>query len=124
MCNTEPVTGGNVNIVAVQLVTRGIANRMNDNVDIVPVLAQFLEDIFNLFIAGDIAGEGQLAAPLLGEFLNTWLELFVLVGESQFSAFAGKCLGDAVSNGQFAGYANDQCFFATEDSHGSFSLCS
>ena len=124
MGNAEAVTGSNVNIVAVQLVTRGIANSMNDNVDVVPVLAQFLEDIFDFFIAGDIAGEGQLAAPLLGEFLNPGLKFFVLVGESQFGAFAGKCLGDAVSNGQFAGYANDQCFFATEDSHGSFSLCS
>src|SRR5690554_7309672 len=36
---------------------------------------------------------------------------------SQLRAFAGKGIGNTVCNGQFAGYANDKCFLATEYSH-------
>ncbi|MCL1482889.1 MAG: hypothetical protein MH208_00020 [Marinobacter sp.] len=51
-------------------------------------------------------------------FLDPRLQLFVLVGKGQFGAFAGEGFSDAVGNRQFAGNANDQGSFATENSHG------
>src|SRR5690554_184697 len=118
MGDTEAVTGGHIHIVTVEFMRWRVTNGMDDDVDVVPVFVELGEHSVNLLVTGHIAGERQLTAPLIREFLNSGLKLFVLVSEGQFSAFTGECLGDAVGDGMFAGYTNNQCFLATEDSHG------
>ena len=124
MGNLEAFTGGHINVVTIELVPRRKANGVNDYVDVVPVLVQLFEHIFNFFIAGNVAREDKFTAPSVSKLLYPWFELFILVREGQFRAFTGKGLCNAVCDRQFAGYANNQRFLATEYSHRSFSLCS
>lgn len=96
--DAEAFPRGDVHIVAIQLVGRGVTDRVDNNVDVVPVLAQFGEHSFYFVIAGNIARENQRTAPAFGEFLYSGFELFILVSECQLGALFGKGFGDAISD--------------------------
>ncbi len=62
MSDAETFAGGGVGEVAIELVARREAHRVNDHVQAVPLLAQLFEDLVDLFVAGHVAREAQLRA--------------------------------------------------------------
>src|SRR5690606_13147789 len=103
--DAEAFAGGDVGEVAVELVAGSVADRVDDAVQTIPLLAQGFEDRGDVVIVGHVAGEAHLGAgaPAFGELLDTALELVVLVGEGQLGAFTVHGGGDAGRDGQFAG---------------------
>src|SRR5690606_28932780 len=120
----EAFTGGHFGEVAVQLVARGEAHGVHDAVQAVPPLAQFLEDLGDVLVVGDVAGEAQVGAgaPAGGEIFHAALELVVLVGESELGTFAVHGRGDACGDRQLAGDTDDQYALTGEKTHVLFLL--
>src|SRR5690606_2151608 len=116
----EAFAGGHFGEVAIQLVTGGETDRVNDAVDALgPLLLQLGEYLLDLGIVGHVTGKAHVCAgtPAGGEFFHTALELVVLVGEGQLGTFAVHGCGDARGNGQLAGYTNDEYTLSAKKSH-------
>ncbi|MNY46937.1 hypothetical protein D3C86_1821650 [compost metagenome] len=119
MSDLEAFTGGDFGKVAVQLVARSEADRVDDTVQTIPLLGQFLENAGDVVIVGHVAREAQVraGAPACGELFDAALELVVLVGEGQFRTLAVHRGGDAGGDGQLAGDADDQHALTGEKTH-------
>ena len=117
--NLETFTGSDFGKVAIELIAWGEADRVDDAVQAIPLLAQLLEHLGNIRVVGDVAREAHLGAgaPAGGELLDATLELVVLISERQFSAFTVHGGGDARGNRQFAGNADDQYALTGEKTH-------
>jgi hypothetical protein len=72
---------------------------MHQAVEAVPALADIVEQLGDLRVIGDIAGENQLAAEFFGEFGETILEAIVLISERKTGTLAVACFGDAIGDG-------------------------
>ena len=96
MSNAESFTGGDIDIAAIKLPSRSKTNSVNDPIQAVPLFAEFGEDVFNFFVTGHIAREAKavIRAPAGCKFGDAIFELFILVGERKFSAFAVHGFGD------------------------------
>ncbi|MCY1267000.1 hypothetical protein D9M68_491300 [compost metagenome] len=119
MGDLEAFAGGDFGEVAVELVARSEAYRVDDDVQAIPLLAQLAEYRFDILVLGHVAGEAQVGAgaPAGGEFFHAAFQLVVLVGEGELCALAVHRRGDAGGDGQFAGDANDQYAFTGEKTH-------
>src|SRR5690606_3159597 len=120
MGDLEAFAGGHFGEVAIQLVTGGETDRVNDAVDALgPLLLQLGEYLLDLGIVGHVTGKAHVCAgtPAGGEFFHTALELVILVGEGQFGTFAVHGRGNARGNGQLAGYTNNEYALSAKKSH-------
>src|SRR5690606_34393782 len=122
--NLETFAGGDFSEVAIQLIARCEAHRVNDTVQAVPLFAQLCEDVDDIVVIGHVAREAQLRtrAPASGEFFNAALELVVLVSEGELGAFAVHGGGDARGDRQLAGDTDDQDALTGEKTHVLFLL--
>ena len=92
MRNAVALARDRLDETAGQLFTRREANRVNDDVEPIPVLAEFREHRVDLFITSNIAGKQEIGvlAEAFRELLDPAFELLVLVGKRDFSAFASE----------------------------------
>ena len=123
MRDIEAVAGDGVEIQAFQFIARRKADRVYDDVQSIPLPAQFAEHVADLFITGDIAGQYDGRVGLRGHFVHAAFQFFGLIGVSQFRALAMHGPGDAPGDGAFAGGANDERFFSVKKTHISSSCC-
>jgi hypothetical protein len=101
---------------------RGVGDGVNQTVQTIPMLAEFDEEVSDLFVAGDIERENQRAVEFGGKLVDAVDEALVLVGESQLCAFTMAGLGDAIGNGVLGQQTGDQNFLVGEKAHLMFSL--
>ncbi len=80
-------------------------------------VAELLESRFNARILRHFAGDHDAGTELGGEFFHPPFQLVVLVGESQFRAFAVHGGGDAVSDGTVTCDPGNECAFASQKTH-------
>ncbi len=93
------------------------ADRVHEDVETIPVLAEIGEQRFDLRVARDVAGQHDIRAESLGGFVDARLELVVDVGERELRAFAMHRVGDAPGDRAVADDARDQCALAVQKSH-------
>ena len=93
------------------------ADRMNETVEAVPALLERGEEGVDLRVVGDVAGEHQVAAELVGELGDAVLEALADIGERQLGAFALAGLRDAVGNRTVRQQAGQQDTFTSEKAH-------
>ena len=79
--------------------------------------SQFREDIFDLSVAADVAGQGDIRVALLGEAFDTLFEFLALVGKGQVRALCVHRLGNAPRNRPIAGNAHDEYAFVLQKTH-------
>ena len=117
MRDLKTLTGDALDIGAGELVARREADRVDEHIEAVPVFAQCLEEIVNLGVERDIQGIGHCRAEFLGHFFNARFQLVVLIGEGEFSAFAGEGLGNAPGDRTLACEPHDQSALSGHESH-------
>ena len=117
MSDFETFTSYRVNVVAVQLVCRRKADRVDETVKLRPHFCQLGEQRFDALIFRDIARQDDIRAQRGGKFFHTTFQFFVLIGERQFSPFTVHGLRDAVGDGQFAGKASQQNALTGKKTH-------
>ena len=69
MCNSKAFARRCIDEATTELITRSEANRMNDDVDSIPMVGQPLKDRINLFVTSNVAWETQLrrGSPAFGK---------------------------------------------------------
>ena len=97
---------------------RGEGDGVDEAVQPAPLFAKTGEDGVDFGVACHVAGQEDFAAKFGAHFFDARFEFVVLVGEGEFGAFAVHGLGDAVGDGEVAGKAGDEDFFAAEEAHG------
>ena len=104
---------------AFELVARRKADRMHEDVELIPVLAQVLEHGIDFFVARNVALEQQVGVlpQAFGQFLDAPLELVVLVGEGEFGTLTRERFCDSRCDRAIARDANDQRPFAGHEAH-------
>ncbi len=104
---------------ACELFARCEADRVHEDVELVPMPGKPVEHGIDFLIRTDIARKQQLRAlaEALGQFFDAALQLVILVCERQFGTFTGKCLGDTCGNGTIACDADDQRPFTGHEAH-------
>ncbi len=117
MSDLKTLTRDALDIGAGELVAGREADRVDEHLEAVPVLAQCLEEIVNLGVERDIQGIGHGRAEFLGHFFNAWFQLVVLIGEGELSAFAGEGLGNAPGDRALACEPHDQRTLSSHESH-------
>ena len=105
-------------IAALDRLARREADRVHEDVEPVPVLAQLGEAGIDLRVFGDVQRDHDVRAVFRGGVLDARLQLVALVGEGEFRTLAAHGLGDAVGDRALAGDAGDECTLALQESHG------
>src|SRR5690606_11067182 len=103
--------------VAFQGFARGKADRVDQSVQAVPVLAQGGECRLDLGVVGNVAGNDDVAAEFFGEAAHAAFKAFADIGECQFGALGAAGMRDAVGDGSVRKYAGDQEAFAVQKAH-------
>ena len=117
MCDREVFAGEAVEKFAGQRFAGGEADRMDQNIEAVPVLAEIGEQLRDLRIAGHIARQDDIRAEVLRGFVDARPELVVDIGEGEFGALAVHRFRDAPGDRAVAQNAGDQRAFALQKSH-------
>lgn len=85
MGDTEGLARNAVQEITFDGFGRGVGDGMNQSIEAVPVLGQFDEQVVDLLVAGDVDGNGDVAAEFSGELLDAVFETLGLVGEGELS---------------------------------------
>ena len=118
MGNAKALASDRIDEAPLDLLSRGEANRVHQDVQAIPVLSQGFGQRRQIGIDGDVAGEHDLAAKFGSGSFNTAAQTLILIGEGQFGPFAGHRGGNALGNGSIAGDTADQRTLASEKGHG------
>src|SRR5262245_36903061 len=114
-----------------QRVLRLKFDRIQQEVELAPLLPDVLEHLLHLPFDGDIEWQEDRSLQILGERLDMLLRLLVQIGDRQLSAQRAKSLGAAPGNRLVVGDADDQSLASLErnlglgkygDIHDAFSL--
>ncbi len=117
MGDAEVLAGQALQVFALDRFARGEADRMHQDVEAIPALAQLGEDVVDLRVLGDVQRQHDVGVALLGGILDARLELVVLVGEGEFGALTEHRFGDAAGDRTLAGDTDDQGALAGQKSH-------
>ena len=101
-----------VDIAALEFFLVGMGDRVDDEVDVVPGLADGVEGAVEAGALGDVAIDQQVRADRLGERPDAARERIRLVGEGQLGALAGGRAGDAPGDRMVVGDPHDEAAFA------------
>ena len=71
MGDAETFAGDAFEVVTGQLVSRRKGHRMHKDIQPVPVLAQFREQVLDLLVTADIAGQHDVRVAFAGHFRDT-----------------------------------------------------
>ena len=93
------------------------ADRVHDDVEAVPVLAELGEQVLDLRVAGDVARQHDVRAERVRGFVDAILELVVDVRERKLGAFAMHRVGDAPGDRAVIEHAGDQRALAVQEAH-------
>ncbi|MNT02983.1 hypothetical protein D3C72_1374990 [compost metagenome] len=115
--DAEAVARQAVEEVAGDRLARRKTDGVHQAVQLIPVARQVAEDGADLFIAGHVAVEYQLAAELRRKLRDALLEAYTHIREGEDGAFAVASLGDAIGDGTVRQQARDEDFFALQESH-------
>ena len=117
MGNPEIFAGGDIDIIAVQRITRRKSDRMHNTIQAIPMFAQFSKHRVDMFINADIAFNYDVGIALPSHFFDAALQLFILERKRQFSALAVHGLRDAPCDRAVARQAHNQDPFALHKTH-------
>src|SRR5690606_27038297 len=106
-----------VDVAALQLVARRERDRVDQDVEAVPVLAELCEESVDLRVVRNIERQHDLALLLGRELAYALGQLVVLVAEGELRAFAPQRIGDAPCDRAMACEAHDDGALAGEKSH-------
>jgi hypothetical protein len=115
----EVLAGEVVQVLALQRFARRETHRVHEDVETVPVPAQFGEQSVDLCVLGDVARQHDVRAEGVGRLVDAILQPLVLISEGELSAFAMHCVGNAPGDRALAGDADDQGTLAVQESHAS-----
>ena len=101
-------------IFPLQLFPRRKRNRMDQNIQPVPVIPKPFKHRPDLPVVGDIAGQGDLRIQFGGQLFNPAAQFIPLIGEGQISALAPHGPGDPPGDGTIAGHTRDQGAFVVK----------
>ena len=107
----ETITSNIVEVVTFEFITRGKGNRVNNDIQRVPVVIQLGEDIFDLLITADITGNNDVGVELGCHLGNPILQLVILEGKGEFSPFAVHGLRDTPGDRSVTGETNNKRTF-------------
>ncbi len=96
---------------------------MHQHLEPVPVLAERIHHGIDLLVTADVQRIGELRTEFCGEFLDTRLQLVVLVGKRKLRAFAVECLGDTPCNRAITSEPDDKRALSGHESHCVFPFC-
>ena len=114
----EALAGQVVQIPPFQMIARREGDGMDDAVQAVPALAQFLEYALDLGVVTHVQGQHDVGTHFSGGGLDALLQLVVLIGEGELRAFAVHGLGGAPGDGTVAGDADDEDLLVVQKAHG------
>src|SRR5690606_5812819 len=113
-----PVLPGQaVEKLALDRLARRVGDRVDQDVEPVPALAELLEAGGDLVVAGHVEGQHDIAAKRGGGLLDTRAQLVIEVGECHLGTLAVHGLGDAAGDRAVAGDAGDECALALQETH-------
>ena len=118
MRDRKAFTRHRVKVTPLQLLARREADGMDDDIDPAPLLLDFLHDVGNLCVIGDIQRQHQLAVVAAGgDVFHPAFQPITLIGERQLGTLPGKGFGNAHGDGSITGHTGDQGFFTVEETH-------
>ena len=113
----EPLARQAFEETTIERFARRIADRMHQDVETIPALAEFSEYAVDLRIIGDVARQHDVRPARLRGRFHARLELVHLIGKGEFRAFAMHRFGDAAGDRALAGDADDQCALSLQETH-------
>jgi len=122
--DTEPFAVDIVHIITVKLSVRGVGNRMNKNIDVVPIVIEPVEELIDLLITGDITGQNNFRARVSCELFNAALQFFIQIGKRQFGTFSPRCFSDAPRDRAIACQADNKGTLTLQETYGDLLLFS
>src|SRR5690606_3170037 len=106
-----------VDIPTFELIRRRKRDRVNEDVEAVPVLGQAVEERVDPRIVGHVERQHDARAELLRHALDAFRELLALMAEGKLRAFAPQCLRDTPGNRAIAGEADHDGPLTGQESH-------
>ena len=94
--------------LAPKLILVGIADRVDDEVEPVPALAELGEGSVERLHAADVAVDEQVRSELRGEGPNALLQCLALVGKSELGTLVTDCPRNTPRQRTVVGEAHDQ----------------
>ncbi len=70
MCNLETFAGNGIQVIAFQLFPRRKTDRMDQDVEAVPVSGQFGKHVIDFGVRRDVAGDYDAGTGFFGNFLD------------------------------------------------------
>jgi hypothetical protein len=80
---------------------------MNDAIEAIPTRTQFVEQLFDFSVAGDVTRKHELAAKFEREIEHAVLDALTLVGKGESCALTLHHLGDAIGDRAIAEHSGD-----------------
>src|SRR5262249_24505484 len=88
-----------------------------EDIESVPMLSEIGEQLVDLLVAGDVAGQDDVRAERVRCLVHARAQLVIDVGEGQLRAFAMHGVGDAPGDRTLTEDAGDQGALAVQKSH-------
>ncbi len=110
------ILAGGVRIAALEFVLVGEGDRMDEEVELPPLLLDRREDGVHRGEIFDVAREQDVRADAFGERLHALPQRLALIGEGELRPLVGERLGDSPSDRMIIGDAHDQSALALHES--------
>src|SRR6185312_12853245 len=95
---TQEIGPGSVDVAAFQLIWIGECDRMHDEIESLPILAEGRENAADALLVGYVAVHHDLAVDAVGERTDALAQRVALEGEGELGALRMHRLGDAPSD--------------------------
>ena len=118
MSGAEALAVGGLDEAAGERLARREGDRVDDDVEAVPLVLEAGEGLVDLLVEGHVHRQDGLRSELGAEVDDAILDAVVLVGEGQLGAFALHGPRDAPGDGPFGGESDDQGLLSGQESHG------